>query len=215
MAFNADAATRDENDHLYPRVFAGDEPAIERMIMGNTALVIAKVDDYLREFPAFEHFRDDLKSAGYVAVVEAVRSMVGAYVENPNATGFISQKIYFALGQLIDSEQGIRVPGQTYRKKKAAGKEIRVPLRDGTLEVEHTLQKEGTADPRSMVDLRDELDGCCESDVDRDIIRLREEGLSDADIAERLGIPKTTTYMLRRAIYARFLERNPELRGEA
>jgi DNA-directed RNA polymerase specialized sigma24 family protein len=65
-----------------------------------------------------------------------------------------------------------------------------------------------------MQDLRETLDACCEDDTDREILRLREEGYVDREIANRLGLPLTTCYVMRRTMYARFLELTG-WRGEA
>jgi hypothetical protein len=57
-----------------------------------------------------------------------------------------------------------------------------------------------------MRDLRETLEACCENETELEILRLREEGYVDREIAERLGLPLTTTYVLRRTMYARFLD---------
>jgi len=94
------------------------------------------------------------------------------------------------------------------------GKPLDRPEKEGPASIDDVLKRDGTRDPRSIVDLTDELMGCCESPAEREIVKHRQEGRSDAEIANILGIPKTTTYMMRRGIYARFLQRNPEYDGE-
>lgn len=208
-------ADKELNDTLYHKVVSGDKVAIDKMISANMALVTFKVQSYLLHFPQYEYLRDDLQSQGFVALVEAVNKMVGSDVEQPNPTGFLSQHIHYALGELMDRETTIRVPKRTFLENKAAGKTIHRPEREGTVDFDVIRQQEAMIDPRDVVDLWDELDGCCENDWERSILRLREQGFSDADISQKLGIPKTTTYMMRRGIYERFLHRNPEYRGEA
>lgn len=213
--FMGKSADKTNNDRLYLLVVAGDSAAKEEMIISNLSLVPVKVQSYLLHFPQCEHLRDDLISQGFVAVVEAVNNMIGNEIDEPNPTGYISQCIQYALGDLMDQEATVRVPKRTYLEHKAAGHEIHRPEREATVGFEDVLEREARTDPRSMVDLRDELAGCCECRWDKSILRLREQGYSDADIAQQLGIPKTTAYMMRRGIYARFLERNQEYRGEA
>jgi len=208
------AVTQGANARLYPLVVAGDPAAREEMIQVNSPLVGNRVSAYLAKFPKCQHLRDDLISQGYVGLVTAVNNMVGSDVPNPNPLGFMSFHIQKALGELMDQEATIRVPKRTYMENKAKGKLIDRPDKDGSASIDDVLKKDGERDPRSLVDLMDELLGCCESPTERQIVKHRADGRSDAEIAEILGIPKTTTYMMRRGIYARFLQRNPEYDGE-
>lgn len=214
--------TRELNDALYPKVVAGDASARNQMIEANMSLVTNKVQAYLSQHPEWNHLRDDLISQGFVGLTQAVNKMAGIVSEDDidipvdvnNPTGLISTYIYHRLGDLIDKELGIRVPGRTFRRKRKAGQMVGVPVKESSLTVEDTFQKDAMADPRAMVDLKDELLGCCESPTERLIVDHRQDGRSDSEIAEILGIPKTTAYMMRRGIYARFLQRNPEYTGE-
>ena len=64
-----------------------------------------------------------------------------------------------------------------------------------------------------MIELRDLIDACCESPEDRVIVDMREKGYVDKEIAATLTLPLTTVYMMRREIYARFLEKSG-MKGE-
>ena len=68
-------------------------------------------------------------------------------------------------------------------------------------------------DPWPEVELRDSIDASCNDCTDRGIVRLREEGYQDYEIAKQLGIGPTTVYDRRRAIYGRLLE-SLEISGE-
>jgi hypothetical protein len=213
--FNHPPATRESNDALYTRVVAGDEAAIEEMILSNMPMVTKKVADYLESYPQCNHLKEDMLSQGYVGLVKGVRAMVNQTTDkNLNPTGVMSKYIHYELGELFDLEAAIRVPQRTWLRKRRKGEEITVATKEFSMTVEDVLERDGTRDPRALVDLIDEIYGCCENDIEKEIIRLRMEGRGDNDIADILGLPKTTTYMMRRGIYARFLERNPEIRGE-
>lgn len=215
MQLNAKQAAKQEAEaKLYARVVAGDAQAREEMILAGKGLVVNRVNSYLARFPSCSHLREDLVSQGYVGLVTAVNNMVGQTVPEPNPLGFMSMHIQFALGELMDMEATIRVPRRTYLENKAKGKIIGRPVKEGSASVDDVLKRDGERDPRAIVDLMDELMGCCESPVEREIVMHRRDGRSDAEIADILGIPKTTTYMMRRGIYARFLQRNPEYDGE-
>lgn len=207
-------SSREENDALYPRVVAGDESAIQEMILGNMALVAYKVSIYLEQFPHCAHLKEDLLSQGYLGLVTAVRGMVGVQYETPNPTGLMSQSIHYRLGELLDFESAIRIPQRTWIRKRNSGKTIKVPVKESSITGDHVLERDGCQDPRTMVDLIDELYGCCETDEEKEIIRLRMEGRGDDEVSTILGLPKTTTYMLRKGIYDRYLRRNPEMERE-
>jgi hypothetical protein len=207
-------ATRERNDELYPLVVAGNPAAREEMILSNMAMVARKVGMYVKQFPHAVNLTDDLMSQGYVGLVEAVNNMQGQKVDDPNPTGFMSMWIHREIGELLDFEAGIRVPKRSFLRKKKADTEFEVPIKEASLDAEYTLNKDGERDPRSMVDFLDELIGCCETEIEEQIVTHRIEGRTDAEIAAILGLPKTSTYMMRRDVFDRFLERNPEIKGE-
>ena len=59
--------------------------------------------------------------------------------------------------------------------------------------------------------MRDLLESCCESDDDRTILRMREEGYSDREIAGTIGLKHTTTYLMRKELEKRFNLKRREL----
>jgi hypothetical protein len=214
LPFNQTALTPAENLALYPLVARGDAAAREKMILGNMALVASKVRSYLNQFSGCNYLKDDLLSQGFVGLVKGVNAMVGEEQPNPNPTGVMSKYIHYELGELLDYESTIRIPQRTFLRKKSNGDDITVPTKEASLTSHHTFEREAVQDPRTMTDLWDELMGCCENDTEQAIVKHRSEGRKDDEIASMLGLPKTTTYMMRRGIYARFLERNPEVKGE-
>lgn len=207
IQFWTDRATRESNYELYPFVARDCKIARERMICGNVGLVISKVDTFLKLLPGFSHLRDDMISNGFVGLVEVVNQMASeGFVDNANPTGLMSLRIQSYLGKTIEGEQTIRVPARTQKRKQGTKDEITTPAREFTNYTEEEMEEAFTYDPRAMHDLRETLDACCESDAERTIIRMREEGYVDREIAEVLGLPLTTTYVMRRTLYARFLE---------
>src|SRR4030042_1194127 len=86
----SDPFSREKNNEVYERLVGGNEATRDEMIQGNMALVIVRVDAFLRECPHMRYLRDDLISAGLVGLCEAVDMMQkGKRVENPNPTGYI------------------------------------------------------------------------------------------------------------------------------
>ena len=204
-------ATRKTNDELYRMVALGDEDARQHMIEANKGLVIHRVDQFLLFMPQYEHLRDDLISAGFVGLTQAVNKMASdGFVDGANPTGCMAFCIQAELGRAIEAEEPIRVPKRTRKRKEDRGETLTVPTQaEDALpdpEDEEDPIPRFTVDPRKMRELRETLDACCECDNEREILRLREEGYVDREIAEMLGLPVTTTYVMRRTLYARFLE---------
>lgn len=209
MVANGATASRESNDALYPSVAAGDPAAMHKMIQGNMSLVIDKVDGYICRFPGVAYLRDDLISEGFVGLTTAVNKMAEAGPrEKPNATGYMSYWINASIGAVVDKETANGVTDRTVRRHKEQPDAMPhyVPIPE-------VMTNDIVVDPMSMVDLQDLIDSCCETEQDRIIVAMRAEGHKDKEIAARLDLPITTTYMLRREIYARFLEKSG-LKGE-
>ena len=209
MIAGGPVATAKSNDELYPKVAAGDPEAREEMIQRNMSLVVNKVDSYIGCYPGVSHLRDDLISEGFVGLTHAVNKMAEAGPkEKPNPTGYMSYWIMAQIGATVDKESANGASTATIYRSGQKGEELahQVPMPNGTV-------TDIVVDPTSMVDLVDLIDACCESEHDRIICQLRELGHSDKYIAERLELPVSTTYMMRRAIYGRFLQKSG-LKGE-
>lgn len=225
-------ATVQSNNELYPRVASGCAVARQHMILSNIGLLLSEADRFLAFVPECKHLRDDLISDAFVGLVEAVNRMsTGGPVSNPNPTGFMSINIRGCFGKTIEREHTIRIPRRSRKRNEQKGLVVKTFVQDYSHTLESALmggndedefdndtaQSEDSYDSdefaqtfvyddRSMQDLRETLDACCETDAERTIIRMREQNYVDREIAEVLGLPLTTTYVLRRTIYARFLE---------
>lgn len=201
-------ATRQSNDELYPLVVAGDPEVREKMIQSNIGLVMTEVNRFLIFLPQFEHSRDDLIGYGMVGLVEAVNKMSeSGKVEDANPTAFMAICVRRAIGAALEKEEDVRVPMRTRNRKKQQGVDVGLSKTETIFD---DGEEESTSkyfhDPRPMQELRLLLDACCETEDEREIMRLREEGYVDREIAGILGLPQTTTYVMRRTLYARFLE---------
>jgi len=207
------SSDNERNRMLYPRVMAGDEEAREEMIQSNMPLVISKVESYLREYTQLEHLRDDLHSAGFVGLVQAVAKM--AEHEEPlkvNPTGYISVAITNAIVRLAKKEAvhiGIEL---------ADAPETNMEMEGDVPEVSHDI-------PESVVDtnqsaspdpleLRELLESCCQSEEERSLLRMREEGYTDRESAEALNAPRIYVHRLRKELEERFNEKCRELEEE-
>lgn len=188
------------NDLLYPAVTKGDQVAVKSMIESNIPLVVSKVKSYIEQFPHVSHLYDDLMSAGFLGLVEAVNRMSSdRAVDNPHPTSYIGCWVQRRIGEIADDQGDVIASHRTQRRARKDDRELpkHEPLGECNLDIH--------VDPRSMIELRDQIDACCETDEDRAIMDLREKGYSDREISQQLNLPYTTTYMMRREVYSRFL----------
>ena len=103
--------TTEQNDEVYKRLVSGDEKARDEMIEGNMALVVYRVDAYLRSAPQMAYYRDDMISAGWLDCVRlwtACRRRGRSRIQEP--TGWITKGIDCHIITLVDEANTIVVP---------------------------------------------------------------------------------------------------------
>ena len=204
-AINSEHAPREENERLYPAVAGGDEDAINRMIEINMPFVLSRAESYLAAHPDYSHLRDDLVAEGFYRLTWAVRKMAQkGPVTDSNVTGYISFWITKAMGTVAEQENRTTGPSESARRRSDVELPHQVPMPDPLI----PGRSDKSVDPMALTDLRDLIHSCCETDADRMIITLAEQGHTDTEIAQAIDTPITTAYLLRRAIYARFLTKS-------
>jgi RNA polymerase sigma factor (sigma-70 family) len=200
---------REENNRLFPLVRDGDRQARDQMIELNRPLVTFKVTKYLEQFPQCTHLRDDLLSSGTLALVEAVCKIAAGEHDGENVTAYINKWIHFGVGNVVDIEGGVRIPGRTQRKKKKEGTPLQTFSKVSDLE-HNFLDTDGLQDPMAVPDLMDEINGLATTPRDKEYVRLKLLGYRDSEVAKKLGVSKGTVFNIKQRLYEQFLERNPE-----
>jgi hypothetical protein len=201
-----ETGSRARNDALYPLVIAGDERAKQEMIEGNMALVTLRVETFIKNCPAAAFLRDDLISEGLLALTTAVNRMEP--VSEPNPTGYILVAVSNAIEELVDKELYMQMSSETARRKRAAGEKLptQIPVGRGVFEMAY--------DETKVRELRDTIESCAETDIERTILKLREEGNSDYDIAAEIDLPRLSIFRMRREMHQRFLDKTG-IKGQA
>lgn len=187
---------------LFDEVVAGDAAAREQMILDNMTFVQKRVGAFVKANPKYQYLRDDLVSAGYVGLVEAVNDIVkGECSGSPG--GFVNLSVTDAICRCIDEDSLIQIP---YRSRKRL-KDIPTVTRSLPTSIP-------CVDTSTAEELTEEILAVCETPADRQIVLMRKQGHNDREIAQTLGLSSHTIYILRRDIYARLLARNPDIEGE-
>lgn len=179
---------------LAPLVRQGDTVAYKRMIEGYMPLVHSRVNVYLQLFPNIFYLRDDMISEGYLSLVRAVSYIAESDVpKKDNPTSYILTTIIKGIGNYIQSEGTVKIP------KHIEDKASVLPPVFNNLNENISNEKH-----KNLIEIRDILEHACQSDLDREIVRLREARYTDHEIAIQLDLPIPTIYMHRHEIYDRY-----------
>jgi len=192
--------TLEDNLELAPQVAAGDCRARDRMIEGNMPLVVSKVDNYIHFFPQYRYLRDDLTSAGFVGLVDAVNRTAreGNGVAAP--VEYIGVSIARAIGECAEMDNTVPIPHISQRVMRANNKEI-TPMKANNLALANcTCYGEDR-----VIDMRDLIQSCCCCDEERAFVEMREAGYKLKEIAAAVNMPVSSLHVMKEDLYRRVL----------
>jgi RNA polymerase sigma factor (sigma-70 family) len=175
MKTNSTKLTSEENKSLYARIKQGDENARQQMITGYMPLVVDVVDTFLKSRPHLEYLRDDLMSEGFLNLTSSVTKFVVRDVDEP--TAYLASTLRRAIAEVV-CEIGDK-PGCAER---------------------YTFGPDSTEE----IDILDELDAACLTDLDRKLVELRRAGFTFYEIAEAVERSRPTVRNDFNAIRERF-----------
>jgi hypothetical protein len=180
----------------YRRTLAG-RASTNQLIEDAMYLADAAVASTIRKFPPAARLADDLRSAAYVAITEASQEL---------SVDPAKVVIYLATAARHGVQETIAGEDLTPPRRQREGIE---PQRFESLS-DAAAAKLTAPEDQSALLLDDILLGCCIDDLDRSIVRLRAAGHTDAEVAASIGLSESAVRNRRKAIEARFVERNPE-----
>jgi DNA-directed RNA polymerase specialized sigma subunit len=204
----AEPFTTEQNDAVYQRLMAGDKSARDEMIEGNVALVVYRVDAYLRMAPQMSYYRDDMIASGLLGLCDAVDGMSKkGVIRKP--TGYISIAIDRYVSHAADEANAIVVPFQAQAAARQEGTPMCLPrtVSDSALTNYNDLS---TIECEEVLALTEEVLACCQDDVERRIVSMRVDGYTDEEIGQALAIQRRHVSRMREGIFKRFNERCPE-----
>jgi hypothetical protein len=155
---------------------------IDDMILANIPLIFAKLEVYIALYGSVQFLYDDLISSGTVALTEAIQKLAG--VDTPrdggNCTAFIAQRILWAMCDTVEQFERQQIP-KGYVPPKAT-----------------------VVDPTSLLEIRDLMLFCCQTEEDKIIFEMRERGSKDQEIADRLSISRRAVNLARHEMQQRY-----------
>lgn len=170
------------------------------------------VNQLLRHAEGLAFLRDDLLGEAYLALCNAVERIPD---DLQNCRAYLKKAISRAIDDFA-LEQEHLASARTLRRDAV---KVDDDLDSSPIECEtigdaaFSIIDRRSEDAALSFELEDEvLNGCCTTDRQREVMRARLTGESDAKIAERLGISESTVRHDRHEVGERFLERNEEYR---
>ncbi len=190
------------NNELYPAVVAGDAAAREAMILNNLGLVVTKANALICQVPGVAYLRDDLVGAGNIGLVTAVNQIAAGRVRMKAVNTWLGRVVTRAMLHLLPHEHTIPIPHESRRRARNKNQPIEPP------EVVNGLSESlETFTDAAVVDLRDLMDVCCESEAERKCLKLHEEGYTFEAIGQLLGTSLKVAFRMFHRLEARILDR--------
>jgi DNA-directed RNA polymerase specialized sigma subunit len=200
---NLPVITQDRLAALIPKI--NEREAYNEVIVGHVRLSMQIVGRYLRKLGS-DRLAEDLVSAAYEGIVDAVDRISKGNLKHDNATAYIVEYIHWHISKVLEKRKIVYVPQSTIRDNRKAGKSVSKPhqidFSDPSIERRLSVRKMALPD----FEIAEIVDKITTSDTERRILELRREGHVDAEIAETLGLAKTSVFIIRKDIEKRFLE---------
>lgn len=176
---------------LLGRVREGDSDAIQRMILSHIRLIGVVVNSYT---PTYRYYVSDLDSIAMLELVTVVNSIAaGKMANHDNITGFILVKLKSKIAREIGNSYIVPTP----RKKKTTLTETlikAVPGRDSQLN-------------NQSVDIWDSVVSLAQNQLEKQILELRGEGHTDAEVAEYLDVSRPTVRRIRVNLFRKYKQK--------
>ncbi len=143
------------------------------------------VADFISDNPDYSQHRDDLHAESLLALVTVLR-------QRPRATeGYVFVACKRALVEYVRQIPMFHVPRSTIRRCEDEGRDVPDLPRDASQGKLHNLESDDAGATVEMaIDFNADLEECCEDDLDREIVDLKEQGYTCEEIGEELGKSK-------------------------
>ena len=172
--------TATDLNSIYARLQSGDKSARDELIIEARAVARSAVGKFLmRNFDA-QHLRDDLYGEAMVALVRTVDSIATERPTLENVAAYLRLSVTNACSDYLDGSKMVAPKARQRQRDRAAGRPDRA-ARVCTFN-DRSHGRESNKD-RLLSDILDS----CMSDDERQVVTLRAQGLTDAEIASNLG----------------------------
>jgi len=204
-----DALIEEQIANLLPAAIAGDKEARDELLLGHLSMLRHTIGRYLYHWPLTRKFRDDMVSAGLLAMTRAINRLTENTLGGKSLGQYLLNNACSAIEDEIARLRGIcSAPPRTNRRRAQNREEpifgyVETDLEDPDIQDGHSYMEPGFDE----IDVMDTLEKL-RDESDKRALLLNEEywGLSDVEIAKRTGIPRITVRWYRSELLKRYRE---------
>lgn len=192
----------DRLDSLVDQLRKGDTTVIGEIVEGHIRLALSIASGFAARMP---HQSDVFVAEALFALSRAVAEAAGKLRDN-NITAYLSLRMNSACFKAMVGQQIVRIPKSTMDDMKARGEAVVLPV------VERIVPFDVLARASDLSELKEMIQSCVRTAFEGQVIKLRELGYNDPQIADLLKCSRSSASMARKAVRQRFEEKEAQLR---
>jgi DNA-directed RNA polymerase sigma subunit (sigma70/sigma32) len=204
-----------ENVECFKRAIDGDDDAIDEFIVNNMKLVGGVVTKFIALYPRAQYLVDDMYCEGLMILTRSVRRWVARIRDNReeyrgkldilgdgdvNILGYIYIAVYRNVQECYERESSETISEKMRALHTPPGSDS--PTRK--LDFPQEWFENQTYDAFEEIFYLEKIHGTCKTDVEKRIIDSRLLGLSQKEVAKKVGLSAPTIRKYERTLYSRF-----------
>jgi hypothetical protein len=189
---------------VWERMRAGDDHAREQFAEGYIALTMALAEQYANIYG--EWYFDDFVSEALLALVAAANELVH---DEPDARwglrGYVVRAVLKGLDEAVETKNIVRIPNTSSWRLRKTGHHVPgfVSGEKGECQLRKLLSPEHTGLTEN--ELAELLSVLPRNEIERAVLGMRQEGMTDQQVADALGVPRRAVLVIRQDLYSRFV----------
>jgi hypothetical protein len=182
---------------------AGDDRAREELAEGYIALTMSLAEQFSKNFG--EWYFDDFVSEALLALVAAVNNLVHEEPGRHGIRGYVARSVMRGLDEAIEAKNIVRIPNTSSWRLRKTGRHVPtyVSGEQNECQLRKLLAPEHTG--LTEDEITELLAVLPQNEIERDVLGMRQEGMTDQQITDALGVPRRAVLVIRQELYARFI----------
>lgn len=188
---------------VWERMRAGDDRAREQFAEGYIALTMALAEQYASQYG--EWYFDDFVSEALLALVAAANDLVTDEPGQFGLRGYVVRAVLRGLDEAVETKNIVRIPNTSSWRLRKSGKHVPgfVSGEKGECQLRKLLAPEYTG--LTETEIAEILSVLPRNEIERAVLGMRQEGMTDQQVADALGVPRRAVLVIRQDLYSRFV----------